>query len=81
MDNTKLKHYFLLTLMLGAGVISFFILRPFIYIVVLALVCAVIFDPIHRKILKLSLGNRTVAALVTTVLIIVIILIIFVLMG
>src|SRR3989344_108791 len=75
MNNKQLQHYFLLGLIGGVGVLAFFIFRPFIPVVVLALVCASIFYPLHQKITRFLRNTGGWAALVTTTIIIIIILI------
>jgi len=81
MDNKKLQHYFLLVLLLGVGIFAFFILRPFMYVIILALVCATIFQPIHQRIIYLLRNKHGLAALATTIVIVIIILIPFIVLG
>lgn len=81
MSNTKLQHYFLLALIMGATVLAFFILKPFLYVIILALVSAVIFHPVHKKMLQVLGNHRGFSALATTTVVVVIILIPFVLLG
>ncbi|MCX6720667.1 MAG: AI-2E family transporter [Candidatus Staskawiczbacteria bacterium] len=81
MNNKNLQHYFLLALLFGVLIFAFFILRPFIYAGILALVCAIIFQPIHQKILNFSRGRKGLAALFTTIVIVVTILIPVIFLG
>ena len=81
MDNKKVQHYFLLSFLLGALILVFFILRPFIYVIILALVCAIFFEPVHKKILHFLRNNRVLAALITTAIIVIIILLPFIFLG
>ena len=81
MDNKKIQHYFLLALLLGVIVFVFFIFRPFIYTIILALVCVSVFEPIHQKILYILQGKKRLAALCATIIIIVIILVPFIFLG
>ncbi len=70
----KLRPYFLLTLLVLAGILIFFVFRPFLYALILAIVFTIVFQPLHRKILQ-WLGNwHSVAALATTTIIIIVIL-------
>lgn len=81
MDNIKIQHYFLLAILSGVVFFTFFILRPFIYVVVLALVCVTVFHPIHQKVLYFLRNRQGLAALVTTVIIILTILVPFIFLG
>lgn len=81
MDNKKIRHYFLLALLTGVIVFTFFILRPFLYVIILALVCAAIFEPIHKKIIYILQNRQGLAALATTTAIVIIILIPFIFLG
>ena len=75
MNNKNLHNYFLLAIFLGVVVLTFFVLRPFIYIAILALVCAIIFYPIHQKILHFFGDRRVLSSLFTTIIIVITILI------
>lgn len=81
MNNKESQRYFLLALILGVIVFTFFILRPLMYVIVLALVCAVVFEPIHQKMLYLLRNKQGLAALVTTTIIITTILVPFIFLG
>lgn len=81
MDNKKLQHYFLLILLFLVAVLTFFILNPFIYVFVLALICTTVFEPIHQKIIYITQNKAWLSALLTTVLIIIIILVPFIFLG
>ncbi len=79
--DRKLRQYFLLASLALVGIFAFFILRPFLYVVVLALVCAVVFHPVHKRI-EHWLGTwKSLAALITTGIIVVVILIPFIFVG
>lgn len=65
MTNTRGRTYFLLTLLIGAALLSFFVLQPFLTTIALAAIFAIVLEPIHARITK-KLGNTsTFAALVT----------------
>src|SRR3989344_4460529 len=81
MDHKKLQQYFLLAMLAGVIVCAFFILRPFIYVVILALVFATIFYPVHRRVLRFLGNRRGLAALMTTIIIIIVIVIPSTLLG
>ncbi len=65
---------FMSILLIGAFILAVFILKPFIYSLILAVIFAVVFQPFYKRILKLLGGRSGLAALLTTVVIIVFIL-------
>ena len=73
MTNQKPQFYFLLILLAIILVLSFFILRPFLVAVTLAVVFAILFRPLYLKILK-AVFNESLAAFLTTVVILILIL-------
>ncbi|MBU3901624.1 AI-2E family transporter [Patescibacteria group bacterium] len=81
MDNQKTQFNFLLLFLAGAFILAVFIFRPFIYALILAVIGAVVFQPVYRQILKLFSRWPSIAAWLTTILIIVFILTPLVLLG
>ncbi len=63
----KSELYFLLILLAGIFVLAFFIFKPFLYALALAMVFAIVFRPVHKKILVITAGRRGLAALLATV--------------
>lgn len=80
MNRQKTELYFLLILLVGIFILVFFIFKPFLYTLILAMVFATVFGSIHKKIFILVGGKKALAALLATifVLIIVVIPVIFV---
>lgn len=73
MNENKLKNPFLLVLLLGIFILSFFILRPFIYPIILAGAFSVVFAPAYRALqLRFKLGVNLASALATILVFIVI---------
>lgn len=72
--NQKPQFYFLLVLLIATLVLSFYVLRPFVSVFILAVVFTVIFQPLYRKILKFCFNHEGLAALLTTVIAAIIIL-------
>ncbi len=68
MVNRKLHLHFLLLLLAGALLLSFFIFRPFLAPLALAMVFAVVLQPLHTRIMG-YLGNRESLAALATVLV------------
>lgn len=71
MNHQKLALYFLFILLSGFFVLTFFIFRPFLYALVLAIVFTVVLQPIHQKIINYARGRQGVAALATMLIIII----------
>lgn len=65
MVDRKLQLHFLLLLLLGAFVVTFFILKPFLLTVILAGIFAITLHPLYKKILKAFHDQKTLAALTT----------------
>lgn len=59
--------YFLLLFLSGIFVLTFFIFRPFLFALVLAMVFAAVFEPIHARILAFTRGKKALTALLTSV--------------
>jgi predicted PurR-regulated permease PerM len=66
MTKKQTEMYFLLGLLVIIFTISFFIFRPFIYALILALVFATIFDPVQSRFLGLFRGRHGLSALSST---------------
>lgn len=72
--SRKPQLYFLLALLAATLALSFYVLRPFISVFILAVVFTVIFQPLYRRILKYCFNHEGLAALLTTIAVAVIIL-------
>ena len=72
MNRHKSELYFLLILIAGIFLLTFFIFKPFIYTLILAMVFAAVFDPIHKKILVFTGGKKALAALLAAVLVLIV---------
>lgn len=70
-DFHKLQFRFLLISLAGAAILVFFIFRPFLFSLVLALILAVVFQPLYQRILKITRQHQGLAALITTLLVII----------
>ncbi|MBU2036777.1 AI-2E family transporter [Patescibacteria group bacterium] len=81
MDNLKMQSNFLLILLVGAGILAALVLWPFVYVLILALIFAVVCWPLHRQALKLVGQRPGLAALLTTLLAVIFILTPLFLMG
>ncbi len=65
MKNTHLQLPFITALIALILVLSFFILKPFLIILTLAIVCAVIVTPFYRQVLKRTRNNEGIASFIT----------------
>ncbi|MFA6254206.1 MAG: AI-2E family transporter [Candidatus Paceibacterota bacterium] len=75
MASEKPRLYFLLILLGLSLILSFLVLRPFLYSLILALVFAIVFQPLYKQILKRAGGQTWLAALLTIIILIIFILI------
>ena len=73
MKHQKSELYFLFTLLAGIFILTFFIFKPFLYALVLAMVFATVFGPIHKKALAITRERRCLAALLATVVVLIVV--------
>lgn len=71
MNNSKPQLYFLLFALMGTFILAFFIFQPFLYALVLAVVFAIVLQPIYQKIVRLTNGRQEISALMTVIFVIV----------
>jgi len=70
MNNRKPQLYFLLVILAGTFVLVFFIFRPFLYALALAMVFATVFQPVYKKIVGFTRGRRGLSALATILIVV-----------
>jgi predicted PurR-regulated permease PerM len=75
MPSKMIQSYFLLAILAAAGILSFLILKPFLGIMVMAAVFAVVLHPLYVKIAESFGGRESLAALATVIISLVIILV------
>lgn len=73
MTYQKSELYFLFGLLAVVGTLTFFIFQPFLYALILAVIFATIFEPVHRRVLAFTRQSHALAALLTTVFILIVI--------
>ncbi|MFZ2303251.1 MAG: AI-2E family transporter [Minisyncoccia bacterium] len=73
MSYQKSELYFLVTLLVGMSIVTFFIFQPFLYALILGVIFATVFSPVHKILLSRLRGNKGLAALVTTIFVLVVI--------
>ncbi len=71
MNYPKSELYFLLILLAGIFVLAFFIFKPFLYALILAMVFATVLQPVYQKIVEFTRGRQGLSALATIVIVIV----------
>ena len=69
MHTQKPQFYFLLALLLATATLVFFVFKPLLYPLILAMVLTVLVEPIHRRILSMMRGLPGVASLLTILLV------------
>lgn len=75
MTDHKTQMAFLIVALMVVSVLTFFIFKPFLYALIMALVFATIFSPVHRNVLALFRTKRGPAALFSTTFILVVVLV------
>ncbi|HAS84869.1 MAG TPA: hypothetical protein DCS23_02200 [Candidatus Yonathbacteria bacterium] len=73
MSYQKSELYFLITLLVGMSIITFFIFEPFLYTLILGVIFATVFSPVHKRILSALRESRGISALITTAFVLVVI--------
>ena len=66
-NHQKSELYFLLASLAGIFILVFFIFKPFFYALVLAIVFAIVFRPLHKKMLTLTRDRKGLAAFLATI--------------
>ena len=67
MTHQKSELYFLLILLTGIFVLTFFIFQPFLYVLILAVVFATVFEPVHKRALAITRQRKSLAAFLATI--------------
>ena len=75
MNHQKSELYFLLILLSGIFVLAFFIFKPFLYALILAIVFRTVFEPIHKKALAITGEKNGLAALLATALVLIVVIV------
>ncbi len=74
-SRQKSELYFLSVFLLGIFVLTFFIFKPFLYALILAVVFATVFTPLHKKALTITRGRRSLAALLATISVLIVVIV------
>ena len=67
MNHKKSELYFLLAFLAGISVLIFFIFKPFLYALIMAIIFATVFEPLHKKILTMTQGRSVLSAFLATI--------------
>ncbi|MBI2476255.1 MAG: AI-2E family transporter [Candidatus Taylorbacteria bacterium] len=81
MTNYKLQISFFTVLITGAVFLSFFVLKPYLSALFIAIILRIVFDSFHARALSFSGGRETVAALLSVAAVIILTIVPFVLIG
>lgn len=63
----------MLILLAGAFALAFFVVKPFLYALILAMAFATVFAPLHKKILAATRQHKSLAALLATVAVLIVV--------
>ncbi|MFH1187606.1 MAG: AI-2E family transporter [bacterium] len=74
-NHQKSELYFLLILLAGIFVLAFFIFKPFLYALILAIVFATVFGPLHKKMLAMMRDRKGLAALLATISVLIVVIV------
>lgn len=80
-NHQKSEFYFLIVFLTGIFLLTFFIFEPFFYMLVLAIVFATVFQPLHKKALAMVGERSGLAAIISTVCVFVIIVLPLAILG
>lgn len=69
MNDKTHQLYFLIIFLAALSILVFFIFQPFLYTLLLAVTFAVVFFPVHEKILRFTGGRKSIASIITTLLV------------
>src|SRR3989344_5687283 len=75
MSDRKPQLYFLLAILAGTVILVFFFFKPFLYALILAIVFATVFEPLHKKILAITREKKGLAALLATISVLIVIIV------
>lgn len=81
MHHHKSELYFLLAILTGVFVLVFFVFKPFLYALILAMVFTTVFAPIHKKLLVLTHENKGLSALLSTIAVLIVVIVPITLIG
>ncbi|MBI2889041.1 MAG: AI-2E family transporter [Candidatus Liptonbacteria bacterium] len=75
MNHNKSELYFLLILLTGIFILAFFIFKLFLFPLILAVVFATVFGPVHKRALVITRERNVPAALLTTVFVLIVVIV------
>ena len=73
MTHQKSELYFLFILLFGMFVLTFFIFKPFLYALILAIVFATVFSKVHKRFLVITRESKGLSAFLSTVTVLIIV--------
>src|SRR3989338_2308465 len=80
-NHSKTELNFLLFFLLGTCILAFFIFEPFLYAIILAIIFATVFWPIHTRALRITREKHALAALLATASVLVVVIVPFIFIG
>jgi predicted PurR-regulated permease PerM len=80
-ERQTLEHGFLLLLVVAATVAFAFLIAPFIGAILWGIIAAILFAPLHKRLLRVMLGKRNLAALTVLMVIVAVVIVPAMLLG
>lgn len=74
-DHRKSEMYFLLLLLVGIFILVYYVLQPFLFSLILAIVFATVFEPLHNTILARTNNRHGLSALLSTICVLLVVII------
>ncbi|MEK7195707.1 MAG: AI-2E family transporter, partial [Patescibacteria group bacterium] len=81
MNNQKSELYFLLIILVGIFILAFFVFKPFLYTLILAIIFATVFEPVHKHALVITRGRSALSALLATISVLIVIIMPLIFLG
>src|SRR3989344_264268 len=81
MTSQQSEKYFLYATLIGAFILCFFIFKPFLYALILALIFSVIFGSMHKKIFNMTGQKKRLSAFISSLIVFLCVVIPFILLG
>lgn len=79
-NNAKMQTGFFITLLVGALVLFYLVIEPFVSAIFLAIITTVLFRPLNLDLIKIT-GRKNLSALLTTVFVLIVLLVPFAIVG
>ncbi|MDP2691000.1 MAG: AI-2E family transporter [bacterium] len=75
MNHKKSELYFLLILLVGIALLTYFIFKPFLYALILAVLFATVLAPVYKTALRITGERKGIAALLATAFVLIVVIV------